>query len=203
MKAGPMQLRVVADVSALPTYAFGPRLPLWWGTLGYIVIEGLGFVFAIAAAIYLEAQNGSWPLTPPAGLTWSTALTAIFVLSEVPNWWTKRRAHSLDLRSMRIGVLVMSLVGLGTLGIRAAEFTTVGVRWDDNAYGSIVWILLGLHTAHLITDVVETWVMAAMLFIGPIDLRRFSDIEDNQNYWDFVVVAWLPVYFVIYWLPRL
>jgi heme/copper-type cytochrome/quinol oxidase subunit 3 len=33
--------------------------------------------------------------------------------------------------------------------------------------------------------------------------RRFSDVYDNASYWDFVVVSWLPVYFILYWFPRL
>ena len=33
--------------------------------------------------------------------------------------------------------------------------------------------------------------------------RRFSDVSDNAFYWDFVVLSWLPIYFLIYWVPRL
>ena len=33
------------------------------------------------------------------------------------------------------------------------------VRWDDNAYGSILWLILGLHTTHLITDFADTVVL--------------------------------------------
>jgi heme/copper-type cytochrome/quinol oxidase subunit 3 len=33
--------------------------------------------------------------------------------------------------------------------------------------------------------------------------RRFGDIQDNALYWNFVVLAWLPIYGCIYWIPRL
>jgi cytochrome c oxidase subunit III len=190
------------DVGGLPTYGFGPRGPIWWGTLGFMLIEGLGFVFAIAAYLYLQGQNQVWPPGPPPGLLWSGLLTALFVLSEVPNTWTKRRAKGLDLRGVRIGVTAMALVGLAAVGLRALELTTLNVRWDSNAYGSVVWMLIGLHTAHLVTDVFETLVMTVMTFVGPHDARRFVDVSENQEYWDFVVVAWLPVYATVYWLPR-
>ena len=29
-----------------PRWAFGHRMPIWWGTLGFMVIEGTGFVMA-------------------------------------------------------------------------------------------------------------------------------------------------------------
>ena len=44
---------------------------------------------------------------------------------------------------------------------------------------------------------------------GPIEERhaanprRFGDVQDNAMYWNFVVVAWLPLYGCIYWIPRL
>jgi hypothetical protein len=32
--------------------------------------------------------------------------------------------------------------------------------------------------------------------------KRFSDTEDNGVYWDFVVLSWLPIYVLLYWVPR-
>ncbi|MDD5460069.1 MAG: hypothetical protein PHG00_00280 [Methylococcales bacterium] len=40
------------------------------------------------------------------------------------------------------------------------------------------------------------------MYIGPLDMRRFQDVEDNQDYWHFVVIWWLIIYGVLYWLPR-
>ena len=42
------------------------------------------------------------------------------------------------------------------VAIRFYEFTQLNVRWDQNAYGSITWIILGLHAAHLLTDLGDT-----------------------------------------------
>ena len=39
--------------------------------------------------------------------------------------------------------------------------------------------------------------------VGPIEEKRFVDVEENAVYWYFVVGAWLPIYGVIYWAPRL
>ena len=43
----------------------------------------------------------------------------------------------------------------------AFEFNTLNVLWYDNAYGSIIWALLVLHTTHIVTDWVDTVVLAA------------------------------------------
>jgi heme/copper-type cytochrome/quinol oxidase subunit 3 len=105
-------------------------------------------------------------------------------------------------KAVRIGMVLMSLIGLAAIGVRFLEFGAIHVRWDQNAFGSIVWALIFLHTTHIVVDVAETMVMTVMTFAGPLDGRRFVDLTEDCEYWDFVVLTWLPVYFVIYWLPR-
>lgn len=196
-------MSVIRDVSELPTYRFSYRSPMWWGTLAFMVIEGLGFIFSIVVYFYLRSQNVDWPPGRPPDLLWASLLTALLVASEIPNTWTKKAAQAQDLRRVRIGVIIMAIIGLAAIGLRALEFTTLHVRWDSNAYGSTVWLLIGLHATHVITDVFETLAFVVVLFVGPVDGRRFPEVEDNQAYWDFVVLAWLPVYFTVYWAPRL
>ena len=98
---------------------------------------------------------------------------------------------------------VVLLMGVAALVLRGFEFTTLNIRWDSNAYGSILWVLLGLHTTHLGTDVGDTAVLLAALLRGHVTPRRFTDVTENCDYWYFVVLAWLPVYAVLYLVPRL
>ena len=91
---------------------------------------------------------------------------------------------------------------LAFLVVRGFEFAALNVRWDANAYGSIVWLLLGLHTTHLVTDTFDTAVLAVLLFTGPLEGKRFVDVSENALYWYFVVLSWLPIYAVIYLAPR-
>jgi cytochrome c oxidase subunit 3 len=86
---------------------------------------------------------------------------------------------------------------------RAFEFTALNCRWDTNAYGSVVWTLLGLHTAHVVTDAADTGVLGAVLFMGPLDANRFVDVAENSLYYYFVIAAWVPIYALIYFAPRL
>jgi heme/copper-type cytochrome/quinol oxidase subunit 3 len=62
----------------------------------------------------------------------------------------------------------------------------------DSAYGSAVWVLLGLHTFNLITDYADTLVLTTLMFKGPLEGKRFVDVAENSGYWDFVVLTWLP-----------
>jgi heme/copper-type cytochrome/quinol oxidase subunit 3 len=53
-----------------------------------------------------------------------------------------------------------------------------------------------------VTELGESAVQTVWLFTHQIGDDQFSDVEDNSNYWTFVVVAWLPIYVLIYWAPR-
>jgi cytochrome c oxidase subunit 3 len=105
---------------------------------------------------------------------------------------------------VQFGIVGMSLLGIAPLVVRWFEFPALNVRWNTNAYGSAVWFLLGLHTTHLLTDVADTLVLAALMFTRQGNNgRRFSDVSDNAFYWDFVVLTWLPIYALLYWVPRI
>jgi heme/copper-type cytochrome/quinol oxidase subunit 3 len=200
-----MRERVVLDLSKLPLHGLGAVSVTWWGTLGFMLIEGTGFALVIAVYLYLMSLAPSWPIdASPPDLLPGTLVTLALLISLIPNVLISRWADQQDLRKVRIGMVVMSVLGVVPLIIRAFEFPALNVKWDTNAYGSIVWILLGLHTSHVLTDLVDTLVLAVLIFTRHGDNpRRFGDVQDNAMYWNFVVAAWLPIYGCIYWLARL
>jgi heme/copper-type cytochrome/quinol oxidase subunit 3 len=196
--------RPVQDVSELPLYSYGHHMTTWWGTLAFVALEGTGFVLAVGVYLYLVVVNPQWPLdAEPPGLQWSSLLTVVLLASIIPNVMVSRVAKKERKGPVLVLLVVMSLVGVVAVGIRALEFTTLNVRWDDNAYGSILWSLLGLHTTHIATDVGDTIVLTILMFTRHGQGKRFSNVEDNAFYWNFVVIAWVPIYALLYWLPRI
>jgi cytochrome c oxidase subunit 3 len=155
--------------------------------------------------LYLMSLAATWPIDAPRpDLLPGTLVTLILLVSLVPNCLLSTWAKQQDLRNVKIGTVVMSLLAIAPLVVRAFEFPALKISWDTNAYGSIVWTLLGLHTTHIITDFADSLVLTALMFTRHADNpRRFGDVQDNVMYWNFVVVAWLPIYGCIYWIPRL
>jgi cytochrome c oxidase subunit III len=199
-----MSTRTTLDVSHLPTYAFHHRSLMWWGTAGMIVIEGTLFAIGLVTYFYLRGLAHSWPLSaPPPDLLYGTLNTVILLLSGIPNQLAAKASLREDLSGVRIWMLVCLLFGAVVQLVRAYEFTALNTHWSNNAYGSIVFALLTLHTVHLVTDFVDTLVLTVLMLTGPLTGRRFVDVSENAGYWWFVVVAWLPIYFTLYLVPRL
>jgi cytochrome c oxidase subunit I+III len=193
----------VIDVSELPSYRFGHHSVMWWGTAGLIAVEGTIFALAAFTYFYIRTRVDVWPPgVPPPDLAWGTFNLIVMLASLVPNQWTKKMAEKEDLPNVRKGLAIgLAFAAVFVIG-RAFEFGALNVGWDTNAYGSAVWVLLGLHTIHLLTDVFDTAVLLTLMHIGPLEGKRFVDVSENSLYWYFVVIAWVPIYLIIYIAPR-
>lgn len=192
------------DVGTLPTHAFGSSSTTWWGTVGMVVVEGMLFALTIASYFYLRSHAVEWPLrAPPPNLLWGTLNTSLMLLSGLPNAWTKRSAERYDHRRACIGLWINTLIGVVLMAVRVGEFATLNVHWNESAYGSVVWMLMGLHTSHLIADTYNTGVLAVLFSRGPVECKRYVDVSENAGYWYFVVVSWLAVYATVFWGARL
>lgn len=196
--------QLVLDVRTLPSFAFGHRSLMWWSTMGLMLIEGTVFAIAVMMVFYLRARAPAWPMAAdPPQLLWGTLNTLVLLVSLWPNQLAKNAAERGDRSRAALWLSACLVASVAFLVIRGFEFASLNVSWYANAYGSVVWLLLGLHTTHLITDTVDTAVLAVLLFTGPFEGKRLVDVSENALYWYFVVLSWLPVYGVIYWASRL
>ncbi|MBV8593515.1 MAG: hypothetical protein JOZ27_04340, partial [Caulobacteraceae bacterium] len=157
------------------------------------------------AYLYIRGRGGHWPPPGdrPPDLLWGALFTAGLLASEIPNRWLQKRARLQDLAAVRLGMVVMTLAGLALVAVRAIELTHINVRWGDDAYASLVWMLIVLHTTHVVTDLADTFVLGTWLFTHEPKTSQFSDVNDNCAYWSFVVATWLPIGFLVYLGPRL
>jgi len=193
------------DVSHLPTTVFDHRSHMWWGTLGFMLIEGTTLFVCAASYFYLRLNVSSWPPGPTVlpSLFWPTLHVIVLLASIVPVTLANRAARRLDLSGLRRWFVVASLFALSFLYLRWQDFQALNVRWDTNAYGSIAWMTAGFHGTILVLQVVETLVFTGFLFTGSFEEKHFSDATDSVFYWYFFVGSWIPLYLMLYPGPRL
>jgi heme/copper-type cytochrome/quinol oxidase subunit 3 len=198
-----LSARANIDVSSLPTFAFGHRPLTWWCTWSLILMEGGMFVVLFAVYFFLRTPVPDWPpgVAHPQPF-WGTVNLLVILASCLPNHRAKKAAESLDLRGVRLWLAVMLLFAAVATAVRFVEFGYLNCRWDQNAYGSVVWVSMGTHLLHLVTDLLDTVVLLALFLVGPLEGKRFVDASENALYWYFVVALWVPLYVIIYWVPR-
>ena len=199
------RLKGVVDLRELPDVVFGPRDLMWWGTLGFIVIEGFTLVLCAAAYVYLTQNYSTWPpeRTPLPSLGAPTVQVLVMLASLPVVWWVAKAAHRYDLGKVRIGLTLATLFNAAFLAIRLVELlVSLNVRWDTNAYASAQWMLLCMHGTLLAVELIEVGGMMLIFWLAPIEEKHFSDVADMVFYWFFMVLAWLPLYVLCFLVPR-
>lgn len=195
--------RKTLDLSRLPVGGFGSHGLWFWAGCAFMLIEGAGFALAGAAYVYLMNNAERWPLnSDPPSLISGTLQTVLLLASIPPALVLSRAARRRERKATQNWALVVVALNFLALVVRAFEFPNLNTRWDQDAYGSITWALMLLHTTHLVTDFIDTLFLTVMLFTHPLSNDRFSDVDDDVVYWIYVVLVWIPLYLLIYWAPR-
>jgi len=196
--------RISGDVSELPTVVFGSRGSLWWGTLAFMLIEGTEIAVCVASYLYVRKNFHDWPPppTPLPSLLIPTIGVITMLLSIVMMYRVDKAAKALDKPAVQRGLVIMSLFGIALVALRFYDFGALNTHWDTDAYGSTAWATVGFHSSLLFLEVVETMVFTALALVGPWEAKHFSDTEDNALYWYFMCGIWIPVYVLLFIMPR-
>jgi cytochrome c oxidase subunit III len=207
-----MSTRSVIDISGLPHHEFDTYDPVWWGNNLLLAIETSMFGILIATYFYLRQNFALWPppvaqltatLDPLPRLGYGTATTILLLVGTLPMVLTDIAARRGSRVSSQIGLLIAVVCGLGAIVLRSFEFSAVYFRWDSNAYGSVVWFLLGMHMMHLLVLTTEAVLLAIWIFTREFDMKHRVDIVTVAVYWYWVTAIWLVLYAIIYFTPRL
>lgn len=93
------------------------------------------------------------------------------------------------------------LLGLAFLGLEMYEFTELlheGHSWQDNAFLSSFFVLVGTHGLHIIFGLI--WLAVTMAYtvkrgLSPSMLRKMSLLS---LYWHFLDIVWIFIFTIVY-----
>jgi cytochrome c oxidase subunit III len=198
------------DVSKLPPHTLDHRSPIWWANTLLLCIETTAFALLVASYFYLRMNFTNWPpvraekslyATNP-DLGYATANLLLLLVSVVPMFWADRAALHRRVRGVQIAMVLMVVVGLGTILLRFYEFSALKFYWDENAYAGVVWAIVGMHLLHLITGTAENGIMAAWTLSHGLDDQHARDVRVGAVYWYWIAAVWVPLYTLVYFVPR-
>jgi cytochrome c oxidase subunit 3 len=201
------------DVSKLPTSAWDARSATWWGNLLLICIETTTIAIMLSSYWYLRRNFEQWP--PPRinytpflydaspGLFWGTLNLVLIVGGCVPMYITNIAARRRDKPTVLLWLAIMLVLGIVTSVVRFYEFPSLHFKWNDNAYGSVMWTILGLHLTYLLGTAAEFFIMWVWVATHPLDDKHALDITLAGLYWYWAAGVWVILYIVVYIQPRL
>ena len=201
------------DVRHLPAIEFDERSPLWWGNTVGLLIETM--MFGILVAIYVTVAMNTDPFPPIRSdrlpvlrnavpdLLLPTIGLAVLLISLIPGIWLDLSARRRDVRSIKIALVLTLTFNIAAFFIRYYEFDSLHFKWNDNAYGSITWMILGMHFLHIIVLGVEDIYLLTWTFIKGVDDKHALDLTVTAVYWYWIVGMWVLLFPLIYLTPRL
>lgn len=198
-------MKTVVEIDASKLNRLAPRThPLWWGVAGAVVIELVVVANLLASYFYLAAANEAWPPegTDPPELVWASLVVIALLVSAGTMWWAGRGSDAGNRTQLAIGVTASCLLAVLALGFRALQMATFDLRWDAHAYGSILWVIAGFHFTHVVSAILGTAVVAVLAWRGYFTPQRQLAVVVDTLYWYFVAGVSVPIYLVLFWVPR-
>jgi cytochrome c oxidase subunit 3 len=170
---------------------------IWLGS-EFMFFSGL---FAAFFTIKAHAPGGVWP---PAGTHLDTVRALIFTLILVASSFTMQTGvfaeEHYNRRRARMWIAATLVLGAAFVGNQAYEWATLPTRASTNAYGSLFFIMTGLHGLHVIIGLV------AMVFLlgrmkGPAgDPGELAVFQGVSYYWHFVDIVWVGLFTCLFFL---
>lgn len=198
-------MKTVVEIDAGQLHRLAPRShPLWWGVAGAVAIELVVVANLLTSYFYLALENEAWPpegVDPPE-LLWGSLVVVALVSSAVTMWWAGRGSDAGNRTQLALGVTASCLLATMALGFRGLQFAALDIRWDEHAYGSIVWVIAGFHFTHVVSAILGTAVVALLAWRGYFTPQRQLAVVVDTLYWYFVAGVSLPIYIVLFWVPR-
>jgi len=172
--------------------------------VGIIIWLGSEFMFfsgLFAAFFTIKAHAVVWP--PPGtklDVVQAGIFTAILVSSSFTMQWGVFQHERGNRRSARIWIVATIFLGAAFVANQGYEWITQTTRPSTNAYGSLFFIMTGLHGLHVFLGLV------AMVFLlgrlkGPAgDPGELEVVQGVSYYWHFVDVVWIGLYSCLFLL---
>jgi heme/copper-type cytochrome/quinol oxidase subunit 3 len=177
----------------------------WWGMMSLIATEAMIFAGLLGSYFFTRAAAKEWPLggIEVPDLSRISLFTVVLLASSLPLIAAERAITRGRVDRVR-GLLALSfLMGLAFLIHQGIEYEELHFGIKDNAYGSLFYVITGLHGLHVLVGLLMSLVVQAKAAVGRITAERHETLKIFSLYWHFVDVVWIFVFTLLYVSPHI
>ena len=163
---------------------------LWIAMVSMVMLFG-----AFTSAYWVRRGAGNWLDFELPQMFYIS--TAVIIISSVTMNWTLSAARKNDFKSIKIGSLLTLLLGIAFV---VCQFQAWSVLVDQkvffagnqsNAAGSFLYVLTGLHLAHLAFGLVALLVVWIKSILHKYNSENLLGIRLCAIFWHFLDVLWI------------
>jgi cytochrome c oxidase subunit 3 len=179
----------------------------WWGVATLVITEGTLFALLIFVYSYLYARAPQWPLgdiRPPEELTVVSIRTVLLFLSSATMSLADRAMQRGRQGLTKWGLVLTFLLGAVFLAGHVEEMLRLPheFTWATNVYGSLFYVIVNFHGAHLTVGLLLLLFSFIALSRGRYSASSHEGLKVTGIYWHFVDVVWVFVFPTLYLVPN-
>jgi|LakMenE01Jun11ns_1017448.scaffolds.fasta_scaffold9959033_4 cytochrome c oxidase subunit 3 len=148
-----------------------------------------------------DAIQGNWPPVSIESIyAYGLPLINTFILlsSGITLTWSHVALLKKNKNESLFGLFLTIFLGLVFTHIQFIEFYLAKFTIADSAYGSVFYMLTGLHGFHVVIGTIFLSIAFIRMILNFFNKSRFSNFELAIWYWHFVDIVWLFVFSFIY-----
>ena len=170
------------------------------GMVIFVASEAMFFATFFGAYFTIYSVNPVWP---PAGFPrlepgLATVLTVVLVASSVTLQFGVRAIRRGRDRGLLRWLGLTILLGAVFLGLQLYDYSLLGFSMRDGIFGSLFYVMTGLHMAHVFGGVVFLALVLVQGFGGQLTHAHHDSMEAGSIYWHFVDVVWICLFTTFY-----
>jgi cytochrome c oxidase subunit 3 len=170
------------------------------GMVVFVASEAMFFATFFGAYFTIYSVNPVWP---PAGVPrlepeLATVLTVLLVASSVTLQIGVRAIRRDRTRAKLVWLGLTILLGAGFLGLQLYDYSLLGFGVRDGIFGSLFYVMTGLHMAHVFGGVVFLVLVLVQGLGGQLTHAHHDSMEAGSIYWHFVDVVWICLFTTFY-----
>lgn len=172
---------------------------LWIGIVSIIMLFA-----GLTSAYVVRADNGNWLLFNLPDIFFVS--TAIIITSSITLFIALQMAKKNNKTGIVLGVLVTFILGIVFTYTQFQgwhELTAKGIVFAGkyaNASGSFLYVLTGLHLAHLFGGLISLFVTFINSVRGKYSAENTLGLELCSIYWHFLDILWVYLFLFLYYI---
>lgn len=177
-------------------------LPRGTTVLGMIlVLAAEGMALGALIAVYFAIKAGS-PLWPPEGVNVNTYIPTVVsitaAMSACSVAWLLVSTRRNDQRNAFSASVLSVVLGLAMANGQWYSLTQAGFSIGDHAYGTLFFLMMGLHLLHLVAGIVMLIVVGGQTLAGHFGSHDHEPVSAVVHFWQFGNVMWSAIVLVLF-----
>ncbi len=174
--------------------------PLLWIGIISIVMMFAG----LTSAYIVRADNGNWLLFNLPNAFFIS--TAVIITSSITMFLSVKMAKNNNTKGIVFGLIATIILGFVFTYTQYQGWTELWSKGIvpagkySNASGSFLYVLTGLHLAHLFSGLISLFVTLINSLKGKYNAQNTLGLELCSIYWHFLDILWVYLFLFLYYI---